>query len=58
MGDMTETLEKLLKPGGLDHTLLTEIERRNNDFSCLTFSDREKKILRHFEGASLPAQNF
>lgn len=56
MGDMTETLAKLLKPGGLDHTLLTEIEKRNNDFSRLTFSDREKKILRHFEGASLPAQ--
>ena len=56
MGDMTETMAKLLKPGGMDNALLTETERRNNDFSRLTFSDREKLILRHFEGASLPAQ--
>ncbi len=56
MGDMSETLEKLLQPGGLDWSLLTETEQKNNDLSRLTFSEREKKVLRHFEGASLPAK--
>ena len=56
MGDTVDTLEWLLAPDGLDHGRLTEAEQEANDISRLSYTDHERKVLRHFEGAAEPAK--
>lgn len=56
MGDLSDSLEILLSPEGMDYALLNEAERAANDITNYSYTDRDKKILRHFEGAAVPAK--
>jgi hypothetical protein len=54
MGDVSEALDILLRPGGDDHEMV------GNDYSLdeLRYTAKDKMILRQFEGASIPAKLF
>ena len=56
MGDVCDALDELLSPGGMDYDMLSEEEKKKSDASRLTYTDRDKKIMRHFEGAAEPAR--
>ena len=56
IGDVINALEVLLSPEGDDWSLLTEVEQNANDTSRLMYLDRDKKVLRHWEGAGAPAK--
>jgi len=56
MSDLSDTLEELLSPEGADYPLLNQRERDNNDITAHSFVDRDKKVLRHYEGAAWPAR--
>ena len=58
MGDMSKTLAILLQKGGMDWDLLSDEEKKNNDTSSFEYSDEEKKILRQYEGAAMPAREY
>ena len=55
MGDMSDTLEGLLMPKGIDHSMLSSEEIEAGDMSRLLYTNHDKKVLRHFEGLSVPA---
>lgn len=55
MGDMSDTLEILLAPDGLDYDMLTPAEKKAHDISRLAYTEDDKKVLRHFEAMSKPA---
>ena len=56
MTDLSDTLDQLFLPEGMDYEMLSDTERANNDISAHSFTDREKKILRQFEGVAMPAK--
>jgi len=58
MSDLSDTLEILLSPEGMDYSMLSEVEKANNDISAHSFTDRDKKVLRQFEGVATPAKVF
>lgn len=45
MGDMYNTIEELMGPGGNDLWELACEEAALDGFSCFIYSDKEKKIL-------------
>jgi hypothetical protein len=53
MGDVSETLKVLLRPGGDDSGLL-----ESNTLDDLQYSGEDKMVLRQFEGAAMPAKLF
>lgn len=58
MGDICDTLTALLDVGGDDRHLLTASEIESNDYGGLTYTQEDKKILRQYEGVSLPSRNY
>jgi hypothetical protein len=56
MGDLSNSLEILLSPAGMDYGLINEAERASNVIANHTYIDSNKKILCHFDGAALPAK--
>ena len=56
MVDLSDTLEKLFSPDGADYDLLDDDKKEMEDITDHTYTDRDKKILRHYEGASEPAK--
>jgi hypothetical protein len=56
MGDLSNSLEILLLPAGMDYGLLNEAECASNNITNYSYTDSDKKILRHFKGAALPAK--
>jgi hypothetical protein len=56
MGDLSNSLEILLLPAGMDYGLLNEAERASNNITNYSYTNSDKKILRHFEGAALPTK--
>jgi hypothetical protein len=56
MGDLSNSLEILLSPKGMDYGLLNEVERALNNITNYSYTNSDKKILCHFEGAALPAK--
>lgn len=54
MGDVSETLDTLLRPGGDDHGMLDA----NSSLDELRYTAKDKMVLRQFEGASIPAKLF
>jgi hypothetical protein len=54
MGDVSEALDILLRPGGDDH----EMVGNDNSLDKLRYTAQDKMILRQFEGASIPAKLF
>lgn len=57
MSDLCDALEELLSPGGMDHGLLSDVERDANDISAHSFTERDRKVLPQFEGVAMPAKN-
>jgi len=47
MGDVSETLDILLRPGGDDHEMVGNV----NSLDKLVYTAQDKMILRQFEGA-------
>ena len=58
MGDICETNKILLWPSGDDYNLLTPQEKNSNDLSRLTYTEKDKTIIRQYEGAAAPAKVF
>ena len=58
MGDICAAISILLSSGGNDRDLLTSSEIASNDFSRVSYTDRDKVVLQQFEGASIPAKKF
>jgi hypothetical protein len=58
MGDMCETMCVLLDRGGYDYDQLTTAEKSLGDKSRLTYTNRDKMILRQYEFAASPAKTF
>ena len=56
MSDLSDALEILLSREGQDYGMLSEAEKANNDISAHSFTDRNKKILRQYEGAAESAK--
>ena len=56
MEDVCDTIEILYSPDGMDFERLSESEQAANDFSNHTYSEQERRILRHYEGAARPAK--
>ena len=56
MGDAMDALEMLLGPDGMDHGRLSEAEQQNNDISSHAYTDHDRRVLRHWEGAAQPAK--
>jgi hypothetical protein len=56
MGDLSDSLEILLSPAGMDYGLLNEAEHASNNITNYSYTNSYKKILCHFEGAALPAK--
>lgn len=58
MPDVCDTLDILLAPDGADYDLLTPAEKQANNTTRLTYTERDRKILRHYEAMSTPAMQF
>ena len=58
MGDICETNKILLSSNGDDYNLLTPQEKNSNDLNRLTYTEKDKTILRQYEGATAPAKVF
>jgi len=56
MGDASDCLKQLLAPGGADYNLLTREEKESSDTSRLSYTNQDKKVYRHFEGAGEPSK--
>lgn len=56
MGDVADTLDDLLSADGLDYGLLTEKEQADQDTSCYSYTEHDKKVMRHWEGVAEPAK--
>ena len=56
MGDVCDTNTNLLDVGGADRHMLTDAEVESNNHARLTYSKLDRKILRQYEGASLPSR--
>jgi hypothetical protein len=56
MGDLSNSLEILLLPAGMDYGLLNEAERALNNITNYSYTNSDKKILCNFEGDVLPAK--
>ena len=56
MGDAMDALEMLLGPDGMDHGRLSEAEQQNNGISSHAYTDHDRRVLRHWEGAAQPAK--
>ena len=56
MGDICNTLDILLARDGADYNLLSEEENAANDISNYCYQADDRKALRHFEGATMPAK--
>ena len=55
MGDLSDALEILSPPEGINYNMLTAVEKVNNDISKHFFTDRDKNVLCQFEDAAMPA---
>ena len=56
MPDTCLAIEELLGPRGIDRGLLTDEERANNDTTRLSYTQRDKRVLRQYEGAASPSK--
>lgn len=56
MSDMCDSHKILLAQDGDDYHLLEKKEQDANDISRLSYTEHDKKVLRHFEAAALPAK--
>ena len=56
MHDLNDTLEILLSEKGMDYGMLYDAEKANNDISAHSFTDRDKKVLLQYKGATLPSK--
>ena len=57
MPDTCPAIEELLGPRGIDRGLLTDEERANNDTTRLSYTERDKRVLRQYEGAASPSKS-
>ena len=59
MGDFSATLEELVEDFiGLDYNLMSEQQKASGDKSDFIILNKEKEILRQYEGATVPAHRF
>ena len=56
MPDVCEAQDILLSPHGLDFGMLTQEEREHNNYSRLTYTELDKRVMRQYEGAAAPAK--
>jgi hypothetical protein len=56
MGDLSNSLEILLLPEGMDFRLLNEVEHELNNITNYSYIDSDQKILCQLEGTALPAK--
>ena len=57
-GDMRDALDALLAPDGMDFGKLNAEEVSSHDHSRLSYTEHDRKVLRQFEGAAMPAKRF